>query len=186
MKKTHKINDLEHVRLLADPLKLQLLQAFADGASTTKAVASKLGESVTKLYRHVDALHEAGLLEVVSEQQKRGTIERTFRAIAARFEVDQSLFTDDADGGAAAVAREVLRAGEQEIISALATGKATGDKPGDEDLILMRLRIRATPARMKKLRGLLQEWIDVAEDSEDEDSDDAIDAGALIAFYPLD
>ena len=73
-----------------------------------------------------------------------------------------------------------------EIISALATGKATGDESGDEDLILMRLRIRATPARMKKLRGLLQEWIDVAEDSEDEDSDDAVDAGALIAFYPLD
>ncbi|MFQ5983022.1 MAG: helix-turn-helix domain-containing protein [Woeseiaceae bacterium] len=96
MKNTHRIKDLQQVRLLADPLKLQLLQAFAESAKTTKQVAAELGESVTKLYRHVDALHDSGLLEVVEEKQKRGTIERTFRAVARRFEVDHSLFADEA------------------------------------------------------------------------------------------
>ena len=182
MKKTHKIKDLEHVRLLADPLKLQLLQAFAEEASTTKAVAAKLGESVTKLYRHVDALHDAGLLEVISEQQKRGTIERTFRAIAGRFEVDQALFADDVDGGAAAVAREVLRASEQEILNVLSANSETRE----DELVLMRLRIRASPARLQQLRDLLQEWIEVADDAEANESDDSVEAGALIAFYPLE
>ena len=100
MKETYKIKDLEHMRLLTDPLKLQLIQAFAEKAKTTKQVATELGESVTKLYRHVDALHDAGLLVVVEEKQKRGTIERTFRAVAERFEADQSLFADGAGGGA--------------------------------------------------------------------------------------
>ena len=68
MKDTHRISDLSDLKLLSDPLKLSLLQAFAEGPRTTRQVADDLGEKVTKLYRHVDALHEAGLLEVVAEQ----------------------------------------------------------------------------------------------------------------------
>lgn len=64
MQEVFKIKDLEQVRLLSDPLKLQLLQTFAESAKTTKQAAVELGESVTKLYRHVDALHDAGLLEI--------------------------------------------------------------------------------------------------------------------------
>ncbi len=82
MKETYKIKDLQQIKLLSDSLKLQLLQAFASGDKTTKQVAADLGESVTKLYRHVDALYDAGLLEITGEKQKRGTVERTFRAVA--------------------------------------------------------------------------------------------------------
>ena len=65
MKEVHKIKDLAHIRLLSDPLKLQLIRAFAEEPKTTKQVAAALGESVTKLYRHVDALFDAGLIEVI-------------------------------------------------------------------------------------------------------------------------
>ena len=93
VKKTLYINKIEQVRLLADPLKLQLLQAFAEGEKTAKEAAESLGESLTKLYRHVDALLDGGLIEITQETPKRGTVERTFRAVAERFEVDQSLFS---------------------------------------------------------------------------------------------
>lgn len=39
-----KIRDLEQARLLSDPLKLQLMQASAEGDKTTKQVATDLGE----------------------------------------------------------------------------------------------------------------------------------------------
>jgi predicted ArsR family transcriptional regulator len=88
------IKELKQIKLLSDPLKLQLIQSFAEGDKTTRQVATELGENVTKLYRHVDALFEAGLLEITDETQKRGTVERTFRAVAQRFEADPALFAE--------------------------------------------------------------------------------------------
>jgi len=179
MKKVFKINDLEQVRLLSDPLKLQVLQAFAEGAKTTKQVAGELGESITKLYRHVDALHDAGLLVVVSEQQKRGTVERTFRAVAQRFEADQALFADGDAGEGSDAARDILRAGEEEILHAI----ATADSSRDQEAVMLRLRCKASPERIAELRSSLNDWIESTQ--EVDNGTDQEEFGALIAFYPL-
>ena len=179
MKEVFKIKELEQVRLLSDPLKLQLLQAFAEDAKTTKQVATELGESVTKLYRHVDALHDAGFLKIAGEKQKRGTVERTFRAVAHRFEADHSLFSEDDAGQGAATARDMLRAAEDEIMSAI----VNADLAEQQEAIMMRLRCKASPERLAELRHALDLWIESAqEEGEDEDKDEF---GALIAFYPL-
>jgi DNA-binding transcriptional ArsR family regulator len=186
MKDIHKIKNLEQVRLLSDPLKLQVLQAFAEAEKTTKQVATELGESVTKLYRHVDALHDAGLLEIASEKQKRGTIERTFRAIAERFEVDQSLFAGEAGDEGAAAIRQVLRGVEDEIIGAIGAAGSDNDGQNDDlEGILMRLRCRASRPRIDELRNMLVDWIDTAQQETDEPDVDTVEIGALIAFYPL-
>ena len=182
MKEIHKISELQQVRLLSDPLKLRLLQAFAENAGTTKQVAAQLGESVTKLYRHVDALHDAGLLEIVSERQKRGAIERTFRAVAKRFEADHSLFGEDTGEEGTSVAREILRSAETEILKAI----ATLDSEKDRDAILMRLRIKASPERIEALHQSLAEWCESVQEDEDCAEDDTEEYGALIAYYPVD
>ena len=182
MKDTHKIRDLDEVRLLSDPLKLRLLQAFAESAKTTKQAAAELGESVTKLYRHVDALHDSGLLEVVEEKQKRGTIERTFRAIAQRFEADYSLFSDAPGDEGTEASRQMLRVSETEILNALAN--ARDDDEGQP--IVLRVRGRASPARIAELRSTLQEWLESVTDDDDELAEDTKEFGGLIAFYEID
>jgi DNA-binding transcriptional ArsR family regulator len=181
--KTHKIKDLEQVRLLADPLKLRLLQAFSEGEKTTKAVARELGESVTKLYRHVDALHDAGLLEIVRETQKRGTVERTFRAVARRFEADRSLFSSSSPDDANNPVSDLMRVGEDELLAALADSNST-----DDDVILARFRIKATPEHIAGLRQSLTDWVNDVQSSafgDDSDDEDLEEAGAIIAFYPV-
>lgn len=182
MKKTYKIKDLEQIRLLSDPLKLQLLQAFAESAKTTKQVAAELGESVTKLYRHVDALHDSGLLVVTEEKQKRGTIERTFRAVAERFEADHSLFVDGAGEDGTNTAREMLRVSEAEILDVLA--KTRDDD--DERAIIMRIRGRAGPDEIAELRATLKKWMDSLPNNDQSPAKDAKDFGGLIAFYEID
>lgn len=177
MLETYRVTDLEQVRLLADPLKLRIIQAFAEGPKTTRDVADQLGENLTRLYRHVDALLDAGLIEITAEQQKRGTVERTFRAIAQRYEVDRSLFA--VDGGNQAV-RDIFRAGEEEMMAAL-------DEADDElEPLCMRLQIKGSPEQLRQLRDKLEEWLESAQESDGEKCDDATaTAGALVAFYAV-
>lgn len=182
MKDIYKIRDLEQVRLLADPLKLRLLQAFAESAKTTKQAAAELGERVTKLYRHVDALHDSGLLVVVGEKQKRGTIERTFRAVAERFEADHALFADEAGEDGTNAARDILRVSESEILSVLANA---GDED-DEQAIIMRIRGKASPEKIAELRATLKEWVDSVASCDQSTADDAREFGGLVAFYEID
>ena len=182
MKDIHKIKDLDQVRLLSDPLKLRLLQAFAESPRTTKQVAAELGESVTKLYRHVDALQDAGLIEIVDETRKRGTIQRTFRAVAQRFEADHSLFSDTSANGGAEAARDMLRVTETEILDALA-------KAGDDDedkAVVMRFRGKATPDEIAALRKQLADWLDALPNDDRPPAEDAKEFGGLVAFYQID
>lgn len=183
MKDVLKIRDLEQIRLLSDPFKLQLMQCFTEEPRTTKQVAAELGESVTKLYRHVDALFDAGLLEIVEEKQKRGTIERTFGSVAQRFEADHALFSGDGKGDGISAARDALRVVEDEIIEALASTRLDEE----DKTLLMRLRCKASPKRIAELRRTLQEWIDsTAVESDDDDDGDLEEVGAFVAFYPVD
>ena len=182
MKDIHKIKDLEQVRLLSDPLKLRLIQAFAESAKTTKQVAAELGESVTKLYRHVDALHDSGLLVVVAEKQKRGTIERTFRAVAQRFEADETLFSGEAGGEAAEAARELFRATEAEILDVLANAS---DKE-EEQPIVMRIRGKAGPDKIAELRATLKAWLESIPNDDLSPTEEAKQIGGFIAFYRVD
>ena len=182
MKKTHKISNLEHIKLLSDPLKLKLLQAFAESAKTTGQVAAELGESVTKLYRHVDALHGAGLLDVVDEKRKRGTIERTFRAVAQRFEADHSLFANSDDDERATAVRDVLRVTESDILGVL----AKSDSDDEEGAIIMRFRGKASPARIAELRRTLSDWLEALPGDDMDASSDAQEFGGLVAFYRVD
>ncbi|HUD96028.1 MAG TPA: winged helix-turn-helix domain-containing protein [Woeseiaceae bacterium] len=179
MKKTLKIKDLYQISLLADPLKLRLLQSLAEDPKTIGQVAREIGASVTKLYRHVDALHAAGLIEITSEKQKRGTVERTFRAVANRFEADPALFANDTGDDAISGIRDLLRAGEDNILAALARAD---DECAHEPLVI-HLRGKATTARLTALRRSLEEWIASvqADDAQDEEKTETF--GAVIAFY---
>jgi DNA-binding transcriptional ArsR family regulator len=172
-----KINTLEQVRLLSDPLKLDIVQILAEAEQTAADVADRLSEPVTKLYRHIDALLDAALIEVVREQKKRGTIERHFRAAARRFEIEQSLFSEDPEGNDI---RSALRAAEDDIVAAVRGG-------ADDNLILSRLRLRGSAERITQLQAELAEWLERVQAMDDlDDSGEIAEAGALIAFYRID
>ena len=176
MKDVQKIDDLEQLRLLSDPLKLSLLQVFGEDEATVAAAAEALGEPQTKLYRHVDALLNAGLIEVTRERPKRGTVERWFRTVARRFEVaDELLATEDPADEERAV-RDVLRGAEAELLAAL--------REKDEAVppTFARFRAKVTPKQLEELRERLFVWLDetLADAPEGEDT---IDVGALVALY---
>lgn len=180
MKKVHIIKEIDSLRLLADPLKLKILHAFAAGSKTTGEVAAELGEKVTKLYRHVDALHDAGLIEITGETPKRGTVERRFSAIAHRFEADPSLLSaEDADETSKAVL-ELLNLTGREFLGVLNSGRAA-----QADMIFTRFAIKGSAENIQELRTRLFQWVESLEMDTEDEKGDWEEAAGLIAFYPV-
>jgi len=180
MQEVFKISDLEQIRLLADPFKLSIMQEFAEGERTTGDVARALKQPITKLYRHVDALHAAGLLEITQEKQKRGTVERHFQAVGKRFEADSALFADEADEDTGVI-RDMFRASEDEIVNAI----KSSSNDDDRQALFVKVRIRGTAEHLADLQRQLTAWVEDVQDSADDEGEDQLEAGALIAFYPV-
>lgn len=188
---THVVKTLEHAKLLTDPFKLKLLEQFSGKPVTTKQVADELGEKAPKLYRHVDAMVEAGFLQLVAEKPKRGTVERYYRAVASRFEVDPDLFAPGADNSddALDLVRTLLRETESDLVKlASLADQDHGDKL--QTPVVFRFSIQAAPEKVASLRRKLDEWLDEvqqladsAADSSNPEPNDVSYAG-MLAFYP--
>lgn len=181
------IKRLEQAKLLSDPFKLKLLEGFAGKPATTKQVADRMGEKAPRLYRHVDALVEEGLLQLVEEKPKRGTIERYFKTIASRFEVDPDLFSPSSglEDEATELMRSIFRDTESDLQRFYEENRENTTSRND-NLMIARLKIRASPADIaalrEKLEALLDECTSLAKD--DEPADDDVSYSALFAFYP--
>lgn len=67
--------------LLLHPVRLRIVQVMLGREElTTKTLADKLPDVASAtLYRHVSALVDGGVLEVVSERRLRGSVERSLR-----------------------------------------------------------------------------------------------------------
>ncbi len=186
---TYIVERLEQAKLLTDPFKLKLLERFACGPATTKQVADRMGEKAPRLYRHVDALVEEGLLELVEEKPKRGTIERYYRTVADRFEVHPDLFIASEEGGedALSMIRTLLRDTESDLVKIFEAYKAAGAPPADDEIpTVMRVAVRGTPGEIQALREKLEAWHKECSElrGDREDADEFVSWSGLLAFYP--
>ena len=61
------------------PQRLAIVRALATSPATPQELLAQLpGVSQASVYRHLALLRETGILEVVSERQQRGAVERTY------------------------------------------------------------------------------------------------------------
>ena len=186
---TYFVKRLEQVKLLSDPFKLKLLEGFAIKPATTKQVADRMGEKAPRLYRHVDALVDEGLLELVEEKPKRGTIERYYKTIADRFEVDPGLFAPDHDGGdggegAVDMLRKIFRDVESDIVSWF--DQHTDREPTRDELPLMiRYNVRGSEEEIQRLRQKLEGFLEECSAADEDRDDDTayVSYSGFIAFY---
>lgn len=184
---TYIVTSLEQAKVLVDPLRARILKEFVEAPRTTKQVADRLGEKPTRLYRHVEALANAGLLELKGERQKRGTIERYFQAVASRFEIGRSLF-NETEGGSPPEGPEMLRLILQNAELDILAAVETGDEQDDLGPFVLRADIRAGEAEIQKLREKLLEWVDDcnAEDRGERNTKSDRHFAALVAFFPVE
>jgi len=83
--------------LLLHPIRLRIIQALIGNPMTPLRLKEVLGDvAQATLYRHVNQLHEGGLLEVVDEQPVRGGVERTYGVVTEAVSLGQDAY-DGAD-----------------------------------------------------------------------------------------
>lgn len=69
--------------VLLHPVRLRIVQALVNRPMTAGGIKEVLGDvAQATLYRHIKALGDAGLIEVVDERQVRGGVERTYQVVA--------------------------------------------------------------------------------------------------------
>ncbi len=69
--------------LMLHPVRLRILLALAGTEQTASAITRAVGDvPESSLYRHLQKLIAAGLVEVATERQVRGAVERTLRVAA--------------------------------------------------------------------------------------------------------
>ena len=178
------LTDLEQVKVLADPLRLRILEELCKEERTTKQVAQILGEKPTKLYHHVEALERVGLIRLTRTRQNRGTIEKYYLAIARAFRADSRIFTGTPSEGdtLAAMISTVFDRTADEMRGLIA--QRQGREGVEEQGVLSFLELRTDRKHGRKIQAQLMKLIKSLEKEGPKDGDKRY--RFTLAFYPLD
>lgn len=84
------INDMETLKVVADPLRMQLMALLKEG-QTVKELARELEVPASKLYYHINQLETHGLIRIVGTHIVSGIIEKTYQTTAYEFRVSDQL-----------------------------------------------------------------------------------------------
>ena len=157
--RTLQMEGLEQVRALSHPLRLRLLELFAERPRTTKQAAAELGEAPTRLYHHVAALERAGLVRLRETRRNRGTTKKYFEAVADRLTAGAkgaAVGQKGAGRAHAAMGFVLFDQARSELVHALASGAVESPDPILAIRGVLRLSRRAAKQLQKELLELLQ------------------------------
>jgi DNA-binding transcriptional ArsR family regulator len=98
-RRLYTIANREILKILADPLRNQIIETMMDEKHTVKQVADKLGLASSKLYYHFNMLEQNGLIEVVETRMVANMVEKHFRATFDEIEIDPNLISTGTEEG---------------------------------------------------------------------------------------
>ncbi len=81
---------MDTVELFPHPVRLRIVHAMSGGRALTTGELCKRFPDVPKatMYRHVAALHDGGVLEIVDERRVHSVLERRYRLLEANTRID--------------------------------------------------------------------------------------------------
>ena len=186
------IADLETLKVVSDPLRLNILNRLRGEARTAKELARALHLSQTKLYYHLGLLEQHGLIRVTGTRLVSGILEKQYQASAYKLSVDPVLFaptptTPTRYEGLDVFLSAVLDYTHSDMLRSVQAGLAeyAKDAPPERALHVGRRWLRLTPAEAKtfweRLRALMEEYERLHGNEPDEDT---LLYEMLMGFYP--
>lgn len=92
-----RLDSYEHLKLVADPRRLAILQHLMAGPATLTQLGAALGEHPAWIRHHLRRLVDAGLVALVETRRARGAEERFYQALAGGYLI-QELILPQASG----------------------------------------------------------------------------------------
>jgi DNA-binding transcriptional ArsR family regulator len=148
----------EQLRVLANPLRLRILNRLCRRSMSTAELQRELGDAPSNLYHHVGKLVDAGLLRLVRTAPRRGAVERYYRAVAPGFTVPPELLVVGAEGAHPEIVATV-RGMLEDALAALAESLRrglSGPEPPAEVPMVTGFELRASRERIEELRRRIQ------------------------------
>jgi DNA-binding transcriptional ArsR family regulator len=190
---TYIIRDLDTLKVVADPLRAQILEILIQRPATVKQIAEKLGLSPNNLYYHINLMEKHGLIEVTQTRMIANMLEKLYRATAANIDVDPELLNFTTDSGKETIntiLTSTIDTTREDVLRSLQARYFVLEKGAREfprRLILTRVVSRMEESRIEefqsRLDALLQDFS--AADTKGISSDDEYPAYAFtVAFYP--
>jgi DNA-binding transcriptional ArsR family regulator len=180
------ITDVDQLKAVSDPLRLQLLDAMADDVRrgwTAKELAEHLGTKQTKLYHHLGILEERGFIRVAETRVVSGILEKRYQATARSFRVERALLTGtDTESAISGALDAVFAKARNEILAALRRGAIDPDpaKSQRRGHGLWATNTRLSPTNARKVVRLIERL----REFEDVSDPDGVEFGLLVGFYP--
>ncbi|MEW6402716.1 MAG: helix-turn-helix domain-containing protein [Chloroflexota bacterium] len=185
------IRDLETLRALSDPLRMQIVELLLYEKQTVKQVAEKLGLAASKLYYHFNTLEKLGLIEVVETRMVANMQEKSYKATANSVSVDPALLTFSTEEGKENISTMLassIDATREDILRSLQARQFQLEQGAQEQprrFIINRLTSRVTEERITEFQDRL---VALMHEFEDEDlktkNKDAQTYALTVAFYP--
>jgi DNA-binding transcriptional ArsR family regulator len=185
------ISNLETLKVISEPLRIQILELLAEEPRTVKQLAGELGIAATRLYYHVNLLELHGLIRVTSTRIVSGIIEKQYQVTACRFRVERSLLDLTPSAGDTTLDTLVSSMFEQmrdEIKTSAQRGLIDFSQtaPRHQTLLMTRTLGRMPPERAEefyaRLEALVKEFDAIAEDPA---TNDPRIYGLAVVMYPI-
>lgn len=84
------VEDLESVKVITDPLRVQILEALVAEPQSVNQIAEKLGLSSSKLYYHFNKLEKHDFIKVVDTELRGNIVEKFYWVTAYDFRLDEA------------------------------------------------------------------------------------------------
>jgi DNA-binding transcriptional ArsR family regulator len=185
------ITDLDTLKVVSDPFRVQILEILVHEPQTVNQVAEKMGLAPSKLYYHFNLLEKHGLVQVVDTTLRGNILEKHYWVTALNIRMDESLCcfgTPEEQDNLTTLLVVPIEATREDIIRSLEARRFALDQGAEghpRQVVVYRevalLSDRQANELVARIKALTREF----EAASNQESGDDLQTHALtIAFYP--
>ncbi len=183
------IKDLDTLKVIADPVRNQIMEVLDKRPQNVKEVADKLGLAPSKLYYHFNMLEKVDLIRVVETRQVANLIEKYYQTTSSFIDIDPNLLnfsTPEGKENMFAMATSTMDTTKEDLLRSLqarAYQIEQGAQSRLRSLTISRYLSNMNDEKADEFHKRLAELLDEFIDADSKDSEDQTFAMTL-ALYP--